>query len=74
MAGRSGQSCLVAGDRRGEEIGRQRAGGGRVSRPGVLRLGDANSPAVAYPAYLPASRRFIISVDKTEAHSPALAV
>lgn len=62
-------------ERKGKrDRGREREGD-RVSRAGVLRLGDANSPAVASPAArLPASRSFIISVDKTEAHGPGLAM
>lgn len=44
-----------------------------LARRALLRLGDANSPAVASPAYLPASLFFIISVDKTGAHGPVQA-
>lgn len=78
-AGRCGQGAgcwrQKGGGREGE--GGREGGRGKVTElagRASLRLGNANSPAVASPAYLPASRSFIISVDKTEAHGPDLAM
>ena len=60
------------GREEGREEGRE---GDGVSRAGELRRADANSPAVSSPAARPpASRSFIISVDKTEAHGPGVAL